>query len=278
MSQTPAPWLPSPRRRAFRAPTGRARAPVPSSARTSVLKSGDNYVSEATFNPDASLSVEIGGVPATVTRNGDIFRATVPVSSVTAENVEAQWSLTLAGRNYVRRQAYVKRVKYYVISSERGPQQYAYVNASTNRTAADATPYTGAIEDLDANHQWIFARAKEAPGIEPENVNVFSDLSVAYYMYNKGTGTYITGPLNTSTFGYLTVGTTAEDRMRVKVESRAGGKYSFQFSESGIGNHCITTYTDNPRRWIDDPATFGIFQTGGRDNPQFRFNLIPIYE
>ena len=163
-----------------------------------------------------------------------------------------------------------------MISSEKGPQQYAYADDSTNRTAADAAPYTGTIDNLDSAHQWIFTTTKTAVGVEPICANVFGS-DTAYYLYNKGTGKYITGPLNTTEYGYLTIGD-AVDRMRVKVESKSGGKYSFYFSESGISNHCISVNRKNGGSWVEDPAVFGIFQTGSRDRTAYRFNLYAIYE
>lgn len=239
--------------------------------------SGSGYSVSIETNPEAVIgNVTIGGLPATVTGSNGHYTASVS-GTLSGTSFETVWNVTKGTDTFVRRKTYGRHVSYYVISSETGPQQYAYADGTTNRTAADAAPYTGDVENLDANHQWIFTTTKTATGVEPVNVNVFNDLSATYYMYNKGTGKYINGPLDTSTFGYLTIGE-AEDRMKVKVESRSGGRYSFQFSVSGINNHCITTYRRNGSGWLNDPAVFGIFQTGGRDNAPYRFNLLPVYE
>lgn len=228
---------------------------------------------------DASATIEsatIDGMTASVTGSNGNFVASITSGTIEKPTITSTWNLSRNGETYTRTKDFENKILYYVISSEAGPQQYAYADGGTNRTAADATPFTGNIRDLDANHQWVFTTTKTAVGVQPVNVNVFANLSTSYYLYNKGTGKYISGPLNNSTFGYLMIGA-AEDRMRVRVEGRSGGKYSFYFAESGISNHCITTYRENPR-WTNDPAVFGVFQTGGRDNPQFRFYLKPIYE
>lgn len=239
--------------------------------------SGSTYSVNIETNPDVVIGdVTIGGKTAAVTGSNGNYTATVS-GELSGSTIETVWNLTRGSDSFVRSHTYGRHVKYYVISSEAGPQQYAYANGSTNRTAADSTPYTGDINDLDANHQWIFTTTKTDVGVEPVNANVFSNLSGEYYMYNKGTGKYINGPVNTSTYGYLTIGA-ADDRMKVQAEPRSGGRYSFRFTGSGLPtNHCISTYRENPR-WTNDPAVFGIFQTSGRDNPQFRFNLKPIYE
>lgn len=238
--------------------------------------SGSTYSVSVETNPEVVVnSVTIGGLAATVTGSDGHFTATVTGTLPSGPSFETVWNIRKGSDTFVKRHTYNRPIKYYVISSEAGPQQYAYADGSTNRTAADAAPYTGAVENLDANHQWIFTTTKTAVGVEPVNANVFGT-STAYYLYNKGTGKYINGPLNTSEYGYLTIGE-AQDRMRVKVETR-GSRYSFLFSESGISNHCASIYRRNGGGWAEDPAVFGIFQTGNRDRTPCRFNLIPVYE
>lgn len=248
--------------------------------------SGSTYSVSIETDTDVVIgNVTIAGLTATVTGSNGHFTATVNGSTISASasTIETVWNLTKGSESYVRRRTYDRHVKYYVISSEVGPQQYAYADAGTNRTAADATPYTGNVTDLDANHQWIFATNKAAAGVEPVNANVFADLSASYYMYNKGTGKYITGPLVSGSsyfnthYGYLTIGD-AEDRMRVRLEGKANGKYSFLFPHANINNHCITTYKRSGNNWAIDAAIFGIFQAGDRNAQQFRFIVTPIYE
>lgn len=248
--------------------------------------SGSTYSVSIETDSDVVVgNVTIAGLTATVTGSNGHFTATVNGSTISgsASTIETVWNLTKGSESYVKRHTYNRHVKHYVISSEVGPQQYAYADAGTNRTAADATPYTGNVTDLDANHQWIFATNKAAAGVEPVNANVFADLSASYYMYNKGTGKYITGPLVSGSsyfnthYGYLTIGD-AEDRMRVRLEGWANGKYSFLFPHANISNHCITTYKRSGNSWAIDAAIFGIFQAGDRNAQQFRFIVTPIYE
>lgn len=240
--------------------------------------SGSTYSVSIETNPDVVVgNVTIAGLPATVTGSNGYYTATVSGTiSGNEPTFETVWNLTKGSESYVRRKTYDRHIKYYVISSEAGPQQYAYANGSTNRTAADATAYTGDIKDLDANHQWIFTSTKTAVGVEPTNEDVLSSSS-SYYLYNRGTGKYINGPVDTSVYGYLTIGT-ADDRMKVKAEPR-GGKYSFLFTGSGLpGNHCISDYRREGGGWAEDAAVFGVFQTGNRDRSACRFYLKPIYE
>lgn len=238
--------------------------------------SGSTYSVNIETNPDVVIGdVTIGGKTAAVTGSNGNYTATVS-GELSGSTIETVWNLTRGSDSFVRSHTYGRHVKYYVISSEAGPQQYAYANGSTNRTAADSTPYTGDINDLDANHQWIFTTTKTDVGVEPVNANVFSNLSGEYYMYNRGTGKYINGPTNNAAYPYINIGE-ANDSMKVTVESRSGGRYSFRFQRAANSNHCITTYKQSGG-WVSDPSVFGIFQTGSRDNAQFRFNLKPIYE
>lgn len=243
--------------------------------------SGSDYSVSIDTEPTAVIgNVTIAGMPATVTGSAGHYTATVDGSAISgsASTLETVWNVTRGSESFVRRKTYNRHLKYYVISSEAGPQQYAYADGNTNRTAADTTPFTGDVKNLDADHQWIFTATKTAVGVEPVNANVFADLSASYYMYNKGTGKYINGPVDTSVYGYLTIGT-ADDRMKVKAESCSGGRYSFLFTGSGLpGNHCISDYRRSGSAWAEDAAIFGVFQTGSRDRSACRFNLIPVYE
>lgn len=159
---------------------------------------GDMYVSTATCNPDASLSVLIGGVPATVERNGNSVRAYVSSSSVNGAGLTANWGVTIAGRSYTKIQSMLDSYWAFRDRDNRSKAVTVSGGLSVLRTEGSNNPTVQEDLALPDDCKWLLlirgdeTMTNQTPTL-PTNGTY---LSQRYILYNFGTGQYLGAPAN----------------------------------------------------------------------------------